>query len=82
MTVSVQKQLLDAQQRLDGDHRRQKNDLTEFVEASVSFKHMIKRGEVKEGDKSRSEFGSGRLSQQLSLYRCSIAILNQDLIDY
>ena len=51
VTVSVQKQLLDAQLRLDGDHRRQKNDLSEFVEASVSFMHMMKRGKGKEDDK-------------------------------
>ena len=51
--MSVQKQLMDAQQRLDGDHRRQKNDLTEFVEASVSFKHMMKRGKGTEDKKSK-----------------------------
>jgi hypothetical protein len=46
--------LLEAQQRMDQDHRRKKNDISEYVEASVSFQHMKKRGEDKKTDHKSS----------------------------
>lgn len=48
--IHFQAELLEAQRRMDQDHRRKKNDISEYVEASVSFQHMKKRGEDKKAD--------------------------------
>ena len=45
----TQAELLKAQRQMDQDHRRKRNDISEYVEASVSFQHMKKRGEAQKG---------------------------------
>ena len=48
----VQTEFLEAQKALSKDFRRKKNDMTEYVEASVSFKVMSKqRSNTPEGKK-------------------------------
>ena len=48
-SVISQAELLEAQRQMDQDHRRKRNDISEYVEASVSFQHMKKRGEAQKG---------------------------------
>lgn len=48
----MQTEFLEAQKALSKDFRRKKNDMTEYVEASVSFKVMSKqRSNTPEGKK-------------------------------
>lgn len=48
--MQLQIEFLEAQKALSQDFRRKRNDMTEYVEASVSFKLMSKqRSNSKEG---------------------------------